>query len=184
MIIICEGNDDKIFLKALISHLKKENKIANIENIDTYIEKMGGKSKLLDKNSYAKLTMQIENGKKTKALFIFDADFKEDDKKCGGLENSTKCIKNLIKELNWNIKIDYYIFDKNLDYFLMNTIENNKCSNKFNELINCLEIEKIKPNKKPIANLYKALYPNKPYDFSHKNFDKIKQKLINLFKKD
>jgi len=183
MIIICEGNDDKKFLMTLFNDLKKNNKILNIDKLDNYIEVMGGKSKLLDTKKYQKLSMKIENGKITKVLFIFDADFEGDDKSCGGLEKSKKCIKNLIKELNWNIKTDYYIFDRNLDYFLINTI-NDKCNNNFNDLINCLEIEKIKPNKKPIANLYKDLYPYPHFDFKNRAFNELKQKLINLFKKD
>jgi hypothetical protein len=40
----------------------------------------------------------------------------------------------------------------------------------------------LRPNKKPVANLYRDLYPKQPFDFSHKNFDKLKEKIKNLTK--
>ncbi|MDO8261063.1 MAG: hypothetical protein Q7T50_06245, partial [Candidatus Magasanikbacteria bacterium] len=47
--------------------------------------------------------------------------------------------------------------------------------------LNCSEF-KSKDNHKSILNqIYKIAYPNAPYDFSHKNFDELKQKLQNLF---
>ncbi|MEA3227639.1 MAG: hypothetical protein U9P38_01070, partial [Campylobacterota bacterium] len=53
---------------------------------------------------------------------------------------------------------------------------------KDDKLCNCLESEKIKPNKKPIANMYRDLYPYPKFDFKHEKFDLLKQKLQNLFK--
>jgi hypothetical protein len=168
--IIVEGDDDRKFIEKFFKHLE----------IDKFeVEKMGGKSNLLDFEKYKKLSSQ-KGLKFDKVLFLFDSDFEKDDKKCGGLVNSTKCIENLIKELNWEIKIDYYIFDKNLDYFLLETIKD--CKNEFDNFINCIDIVQLKPNKKPIANLYRDLYPKEPFDFSHKNFDILKQKIINLCK--
>jgi len=44
---------------------------------------------------------------------------------------------------------------------------------------------KSKENHKAILNqIYKIAYPKSPFDFSHKNFNELKQKLKNLFKED
>ncbi len=192
MVIIVEGKDDRNFFVALLNDLKNNNEIDVQDNInfDNYIEVMGGKSKLLDSNhtKYKKLKLKIDNDNIQKILFIFDCDFKEDDKNCNGMENSEKCFDNLIKKLNWNIKIDksnnLHIFDKNLDYFLIETINDKECYNDFDNLIKCLEVESIKPNKKPIANLYRDLYPYPKFDFKDDKFQPLKQKLKNLFKKE
>ena len=168
--IIVEGNDDKKFIEIFFKDLKLDN---------FEVEKMGGKSNLLNIDKYDKLSSQ-KSLKFNKVLFLFDSDFEKDDKKCGGLANSKKCIENLIEELNWEIKMDYYIFDKNLDYFLLETIKD--CKSEFDNFINCLDIVQLRPNKKPVANLYRDLYPKQPFDFSHKNFDKLKEKIKNLTK--
>ncbi len=188
MVIIVEGKDDKSFIVALLNDLRKNGEIVLQDNInfDNYIEVMGGKSKLLDSKhtKYKKIQLKIDNDNIQKVLFIFDCDFKEDDNICGGMEKSLECFSNLKKELNWNIAINVYVFNKNLDYFLMDTIKDKDCYQDFKGLINCLDIEKLKPNKKPIANLYRDLYPYPEFDFKDDNFEDIKQKLKNLFKED
>ena len=110
-----------------------------------YIEVMGSKSKLLDKNytKYKRVSDKIGFEIK-KALFIFDCDFEKDDKNCNGISKSLNCFNNLTKELNWNIPIDVYIFEKNLDYFLVETINKKECYRYFDELVECLDIEKLK----------------------------------------
>jgi len=45
-----------------------------------------------------------------------------------------------------------------------------------------LYVEKLKPNKKPIANLYRDLYPYPQFDFKDDRFNELKEKLKNLFK--
>ena len=186
MVIIVEGRDDKNFFVSLLNDLKKNNEILvkDTINFDDCIEIMGGKSKLLNSNhpKYQKLKMKIDNDDIEKAFFIFDCDFKEDDKNCNGMEKSLECFKNLKKELDWNIPIDVYIFDKNLDYFLVETINTKECYEHFDELVQCLKVEKLKPNKKPIANLYRDLYPYPQFDFKDNRFQPLKDKLIDLFK--
>ena len=186
MVIIVEGKDDKNFFVSLLNDLKRDKQIALKDNVnfDDYIEIMGGKRKLLDKSNskYQKLSMKIENDDIEKAIFLFDCDFEKDDKNCNGMEKSLKCFDNLKKELNWNIKIDVYIFDKNLDYFLVETINKKECYEHFDKLVKCLDIEKLKPNKKPIANLYRDLYPYPQFDFKDDRFQPLKDKLTDLFK--
>ena len=183
--IFVEGNDDKKFIISLLNDLKKFNKIKVDDNInfDNYIEVMGSKAKLLDfeNKKYKKTSMKVDIGEISKALFIFDCDFQEDDQNCNGMENSLICYDNLIKSLNWNIKIECHIFNRNLGYFLINTIKDKECYEKFDGLVKCLEVEEIKPNKKPIANLYRDLYPYPKFDFSDSNFNELKQKLQTLF---
>jgi len=182
--IFVEGNDDKKFLVSLLQDLKKNEKIiVDDTSFENYIEIMGSKRKLLDSNNpkYQKTLMKVEYGEITKALFIFDSDFETGDKNCNGMDQSINCYKQLIKQLNWNIEFNFHIFHRNLDYFLVETIKDKKCYENFDKLVKCLEVEETKPNKKPIANLYRDLYPYPKFDYSDEKFDDIKQKLINLF---
>ncbi len=177
--IIVEGDDDKKLLIALLRNLKLGDK----NTLSDYFTTMGGKAKLLDfeQEKYKNISSQIELDKITKVLFIFDCDLEEDDKKCGGYEKSEECFKKLKEKLNWNINIDYYIFNRNLDDFLVDTITPETKHKCFTDFEKCIKLKEIKPNRKPISNLYRDLYPNKPYDFSHENFNSLKQKLTNLF---
>jgi hypothetical protein len=177
--IICEGGDDHSFLKLILNDLQANKKLSeNIIDFASYIKPMGGKSKLLDSSKYKLLNKQIGT-KIKKVIFVFDCDFEDDDKNCGNFENSKKCIEKLIQELNWNIEIDYYIFNKNLDYFIIETLEQ---SENFLSCEKCFELKKLNKNRKILTCIYQKLYPKKPYDFLHPNFNKLKDKLINLFK--
>ncbi len=180
--VFVEGSDDENFIIKLLQDLVRNNQIKKI-NFKNYINIMNGKSKLLDYNheKYKQVAEEIKIGEIEKVLFIFDCDFEKDDKKCGGMENSKNCFDNLIGNLAWKIETDVYIFDKNLDYFLLETINKNDCYEDFNDLVDCIDIEKLKPNRKPIANLYRDLYPASQFNFKHTNFNTLKQKLKNLF---
>jgi len=187
--IFVEGNDDKNFIVKLLNDLKQTKEIRVDENINfqNYIEVMGSKAKLLDykhtkyKKVSEKIGFEILN-----VLFIFDCDFKIDDKNCNDMVNSEQCFDDLLKNLKWDIKIEkdkhLHIFNKNLDYFLLETINTKECYDHFDKLIKCLDVEKLKPNKKPIANLYRDLYPYPQFDFKDDKFNELKQKLKNLFK--
>ncbi len=179
MRIFCEGQDDQIFITKFLQDLANKGEIDSKPKYIKYIENMVCKSQLLKADNYDNITTDITAGKISKVLFIFDADFSEDGR-CNGLEESKQCIENLIDELNWNIEPDYYIFDKNLDDFILKTLseDQQKCFQEFDE---CLEIEDRNKNKKISTCIYKKLYPQAPYDFSHQNFNELKQKLINLF---
>ncbi len=178
--IFCEGSDDKTFLRLLLNDLKKSNEITGFENFDSIIKVMGGKSKLLNKENYTTTNKRI--GKDIqKILFVFDCDFSEDDKNCGGLEASQKAIEELIQILDWKIDIDYYIFNKNLDYFIIDTLDK---KDDFLGCEECFNLKKLNKNRKILTCIYKSLYPKKPFDFSHQNFNELKQKLKNLFKEE
>ena len=183
MVIVTEGNDDRTFLISFLQDLRKKNEIKIEDNFDfnKIIETKNSKSKLLNSSNYEKLKQQVQIKGINKILFIFDSDFEKDDTNCNGLEKSKQCFEKLIEELNLEIEIDFYIFDRNLDYFLLTTIDDAKCYENFYKLNECLGSEEIKPNKKPIANMYRELYPHPKFDYKHENFDELKQKLKNLF---
>jgi len=184
--IFVEGIDDEKFIIKLLNDLKSSSdiKVPKGFNFGSVINRLGGKKKLLDSNhiKYKQVFELIKIDEIKKALFIFDCDFEKDDKNCNGMENSKKCFDTLIKELDWEIEIDVYIFNKNLDYFLVETINTKECYEHFDKLVKCLDVEKLKPNKKPIANLYRDLYPYPQFDFKDDRFQPLKDKLIDLFK--
>ncbi|CAB5494569.1 hypothetical protein [Bathymodiolus thermophilus thioautotrophic gill symbiont] len=177
--IICEGLDDKKFIIQLLQHLEENGELNAKPEYAKYIEVTNGKSDLLKSETHLGATQEITAGKIKKILFVFDADFIADNK-CNGLENSQKCIEDLIQKLGWNITTDYHIFDKNLDDFILKTLDNKA---DFEACEQCFELKKLNKNRKILTCIYQKLYPTKPYDFSHPNFNELKQKLITLFKK-
>jgi len=184
--VFVEGIDDEKFIIKLLNDLKNSSdiKVPKGFNFGSIINRLGGKKKLLDvtHEKYKQVSELIEIEEIEKALFIFDCDFEKDDKNCNGMKKSLECFENLKKELNWNIPIDVYIFEKNLDYFLLETINTKECYEHFDKLVRCLDVAKVKPNKKPIANLYRDLYPYPQFDFKDDRFQPLKDKLIDLFK--
>jgi len=95
-------------------------------------------------------------------------------------------LQNIINKLKFADYSDIYITcdpktkDGYLESLILSTIpeEHKKCIKKF---LCCSEF-KSKDNHKSILNqIYKIAYPQKPYDFSHENFNSLKQKLTNLF---
>ena len=182
--IICEDEAHKNFIEQLIVDLKNNGLIENNINPNQYTIKFENKQNILNINSQQHKNFQPQLPKQEKILILMDCDFKKDDKKCGGCKNSIKCLKEVIDYLNkYDIQTDYFLFDNNLEKFILDSLDekNKKC---FNDLKRCLNLKEKSKHQKSLICAYKGLYPNKPYDFSHKNFDKIKQKLINLFKKD
>jgi len=178
--IFCEGNDDKTFLRLLLNDLKKDNEIIGFENFDSFIKVMGGKSKLLELESYKTTNKRV--GKNIqKVLFVFDCDFEEDDNLSGGLDNSIKAIEELIDNLDWKIEVSYYIFNKNLDYFIIDTLDK---KDDFLGCEECFKLKELNKNRKILTCIYKSLYPKAPFDFSHENFNELKQKLKTLFKEE
>jgi len=187
--IICEGQSDKDFILKFIIHLKKEKKI-NEEEIGDNPEDLF----LIAKNKSSILTYESDFYKKTKQflkkvnklLFILDCDFEKDDNKCGGCDKTINCLKILFKKLEEDgidIEKDYFLFDNNLEKFILNSLDynNSKCFEKFRE---CLSLKEVSKHQKVLVCVYKGLYPKKPYDFSNKVFRELEQKLIDFFTKD
>jgi hypothetical protein len=174
-LIICEGGEDKGFLRKFCKYL-------NITNIEIEIESMGGKSNLLNKNKYKNVKQKVDAGLYDKVLFVFDSDFIKNDANCGGYENSEKCIKTLIESLDFINIAKYYIMcdpdttDGNLEHLVLSTIEHEKtiC---ITTLLECINSMKTYDNKKIVLSSYENIFKESPYNLDHKFFDKLKDLL-------
>jgi len=191
--IFHEGNEKKTHDNELLKLL--------IKNLGLAIEKvkfvgMGGKSNFFNINyneqgkfeneNYRELLLDIKREAIKKVLFVIDADYFDDDEVYGGFENTKNEIKKVFKELNIENIADFYITcDPQekcgyLESFILSTIPNEQkeCINNF---LDCSNF-KSKENHKAILNqIYKIAYPEAPFDFSHPNFNELKEKLQNLF---
>jgi hypothetical protein len=114
-------------------------------------------------------------------LLVVDADNEKDPNPNRGYKASQKALKELIDNLGFNLKIDYYIMcdenrEGNLESFLLSVLddEQQKCIKKFRD---CYKYELTD------KWAYNTFYKQKkyPFDFTHENFDELKQKLQNLF---
>ncbi|CAA6806689.1 MAG: Unknown protein [uncultured Sulfurovum sp.] len=173
---------DNELLKLLIEKLE-----LNIKEIRFF--GLGGKSNFFkeDYRAYKELLTEINEGAFSKILFVIDADYKENDTKYGGFDNTLKEMIHLRKKLNIYEISDLYItcnFDTKegyLESLILSSIPSTQkeCIETF---LDCSEF-KSKENDKAILNqIYNNAYPNAPYDFSSDKFDTLKQKLQNLFK--
>jgi len=149
---------------------------------------MGNKSNFFKKenDNYKELLLDIKRKAIRKVLFVIDADYIENDTLYGGFENTKRELEKVIKELGLKSISDIYITcdpdDRSgyLESLILSTIpkEQKECIENFLE---CSDF-KSKDNHKAILNqIYKTAYPKAPFDFSHKNFNELKQKLKNLF---
>ena len=150
---------------------------------------MGNKSNFfnLDNKNYTLLKSEVEREFVEKVLFIVDADY-EGDKKYDGYDETLSQITAIQKELDIaHISDTFIAYDMNserkegyLESLILSTLsqEQKECIETFLE---CSDF-KSKENHKAILNqIYKTAYPNAPFDFSHENFNTLKQKLQTLF---
>ncbi len=182
--ILHEGKSiDKGFFELLLDSL-------DLDKSEISFLGMGSKSNFFKTNSkrYKDLLLDIKIEKITKILFILDADY-EGNKKYDGYKETLNQIKVVQKELEIidisDIFIAYDINSEKKEGYLESLIlsslpkEQERCIKKF---LNCSEF-KSKSHDKSIFNIiYKNAYPNAPYNFEHPNFNKLKEKLKNLFK--
>jgi len=183
--ILHEGNTNKTndneLLKLLIKDLQLD---------ETKVEFFGFGSKSnffkIDNPKYKRLKLQIEEEEINKVLFVVDADYVENDKEYGGYDKTAESLYHIINDLSLLFQTETYITcDPNtkngyLESLILSSIpeEQKNCIETF---LNCSDF-KSKENHKAILNqIYKSAYPNAPYNFEHKNFDELKQKLQNLF---
>ena len=177
--IICEGVGDKTFLEDFIKHLEIETKP------NFYV--CGGKSNLLDP-TYRKYT-ELKNvvaAEAHKLLFVVDADDMKNDVRYGGFAKTEQALKQVIAALEFETASSSYIMcDPTtqigyLESLILSTISETQkqCIQSF---LDCSEF-KSKENHKAILNsIYNTAYPDAPYDFSHSNFDELKNAIIALF---
>lgn len=175
VIIAYEGKSDRDFFDTLI----KSYELPYNEVIFYDFE---GKDNLLNiSHSYYDEIEKKHIGKIDKILFVVDADNKKDHNPNRGYEASEKALIKLIEDLGFNIPIDYHIMcDENreghLESFLLSVLddEQKKCINTFKE---CYKYDLS--DKWVYNTFYKQM--QHPFDFNHKNFNTLKQKLQNLF---
>lgn len=179
--IVCEGKTDKNKISEILEYL-------NIEYANDNFIIAGNKQNLLDKNlvQYKTLRLKIENDMISKILFLIDVDYEKDDI-THGYKNTESKIIQLRKDLVLEEISDYYLLcnldtkDGFLESLLLSTVSEDvkKC---FDELLECKELNDKHNHKNILEEFYRISKPNSPYDFSHQNFDVLKQKLTELFK--
>ena len=174
-LIICEGKNDKEFLKLLIEYL-------NITNVDIMV--FGNKSNIFKSEKYSTILEEIGTIYKN-LLVIFDSDFIEDNNIYGGYENSEREIRKLFVELNIEKIADFYIvcdpISKNgyLESLILSTIPQSE-KNCITNFLKCSKFKDKEQDKAILNRIYKLGYPESPYDFAHKHFDTLKNKLQKL----
>jgi len=180
-LILCEGGDDIRFINLFLKFLE-----INIKNI--IIKKLDNKSNFFKLETYQdkNILESLENSEYDKVLFVFDSDYSKDNQVTGGFDNSEKSINKIIKELKdklgFDFYTDYYIMcdpiskDGNLEHLIISTLNEAKqiC---VNELLECIETHKNYGNKKIVLSSYKTIFDEPNYNFSHKNFALLKEKL-------
>ena len=175
VVIIAEGKTDIEFLKDFIL-----NEL-NISREKFEIKDFNGKNNIFKID--CKIYDEIENELDIidSILITADADDPKDPSPIRGYKETESALKKLIKDLDFKISIDYYIFcDKNrkgyLESFLLSVLddEQKECIEAFKE---CYKYE-LKDKL-----TYNTFYKQKayPFDFNHPNFNELKTKLKNLF---
>ena len=118
----------------------------------------------------------------SKILLVVDADNEIDPNPNRGYKASEKALRELIKNLEFDISIEYHIMcdekkEGNLESFLLSVLDNEQkvCIDNFKE---CYKYELT--DKWAYNTFYKQ--KKHPFDYQHQNFKVLKEKLINLFK--
>lgn len=184
--ILHEGNtgksEDNRLLKQLLDHLN-----LNTDKIDFY--GFGPKSNFFDA-TYAQylltLIPRVKADQIQKVLFVVDADNSSSDARYGGAENTRNELTRIISELGLEHVSEIYIScdpDTQSGYIeslILATIPDQQkdCIESF---LRCSNFQSKENHKAILNSIYKMAYPNAPYDFSHRHFDELKQKLSGLF---
>lgn len=179
--IVCEGKSD-------IKNLKNFLKFLNITFCNDNFLSTNGKSSLLNKDSqeYTVLSTKIKDGFVQKILFVLDIDDFKNDKSICGPEQTIKKIERLQKDLDIKEISDYFLAcdpTNNKGYFeslLLSTVDG-KVKECYDNFRICSELNSKSVDKNILTQLHNLMKPDKPYDFSHKNFDELAEKLQNLF---
>jgi UDP-glucose 4-epimerase len=175
--ILFEGKSDEKILNEICKAYD-----LSIENIQYF--NFDGKDNIFNINHqyYDEIEKDIkEFGKIDKMLIIVDADNENDSNPNRGFKSSKLKLEEIISDLDFNIGIDYYIMcdenkNGNLESFLLSILddEQKEYIQKFRDCYKYDLSDKW---------AYNTFYKQKkyPFDFQHKNFDLLKNKLINLF---
>jgi len=130
---------------------------------------------------YDEIENDIEIGRIEKIFIVVDADNPKDLNRNRGYKATKDKLKKVIEDLDFDIYIDYYIMcDENregyLESFLLSVLdeEQKRCISEFKK---CFKYELTD------KWIYNSFYKHNkyPFDFSHQNFNELKQKLKKLF---
>ena len=178
--IVVEGKRDVTFFKNYITHYLK------IEKNQYKIIKTDGKSILLNSSceKYKGLCEDLDTNRVQKVLFVIDSDNTIDNPDIGGYTNSCSSIGQLFSSLDINSYSDYFIAcnpetqEGNIEDLVVSTLTKTqeKCIKSF---LKCSKLEN--DDGKRLLGIYNYGYPEEPYDFTHSNFNELKQKLQTLF---
>jgi len=175
--ILFEGKSDGRFF----------NDILNVYNlsVDVIYYDFKGKDNLFNigHKFYDEIEEDIKNiGRIQKLLIVADADNPKDPNPNRGYKATESKIEEIIQNLDFDIPIDYYIMcDENqegyLESFLLSVLDEKqkKCIEDFKS---CFKYELT--DKWVYNSFYK--HNKHPFDFTHPNFNKLKDKLTDLFK--
>jgi hypothetical protein len=179
-LIVCEGISDKNFLKLFL------NSLGFVVSDDNFLV-LGNKSNFfkIDSKKYKQLLIDIELEKINKILFVIDADSIKNDVKYCGYDNTKSELVAVIKKLQLQNYDTFIVCGPEtkvgyLESLILSTI-NKEQGNCITEFLKCSDFKSKENHKAVLHQIYKQGFPNTPYDFSHSNFDTLKQKLQDLF---
>ncbi len=176
VIIITEGKTDiefvDDFIKSVLEIPRERYEFKNFEGKDNIFQ--------VSHPIYDEIEKELDI---VDAIFIcVDADDPSDPSPIRGYNETEDALKRLKDDLGFDVPIDYYIFcDENregfLESFLLSFLDDEQkaCIQNFRE---CYKYELS--DKWTYNSFYKQ--KQHPFDFSHPNFNDLKQKLTNLFK--
>ena len=180
-LILCEGGDDIGFFNKFCKDLE-----LNMENL--IIRKISqdndsnGKSAFFKEASYKAIKQYIDTGYYSKILFVLDADYIKNDSIYGGFKNTQRELNKIILTLDFKEKAKYFIMcdpstkNGNLEHLILSTL-NEKDSDCILELLDCVLDKEVHSDKKIVLSSYEAIFKESPYNFTHKNFDELRELL-------
>ena len=175
--ILFEGKSDGKFFDDILN-------VYNLPTNEVIYYNFEGKDNLFNigHRYYDEIEKDIEIGRVEKLFIVVDADNPKDPSPNRGYKVTEDKLKETIKDLDFDIFIDYYIMcDENkegyLESFLLSVLDEKqkKCIEDFK---NCFKYELTD------KWIYNSFYKHNryPFNFEHPNFNKLKQKLKNIFK--
>lgn len=178
--VFVEGKTDKDFLCLLLDKMKLDK-----DKVKFFI--FGNKSNFFkaDDERYTGFLLDIEQEHTEKSLFIIDADDENVDKKYGGHKNTKRELTDIINSLGIANSDIYIMCDSKtktgyLESLILSSIseDQKQCIDNF---LSCSKFKNKENHKAILHQIYQIAYPQAPYDFSHPNFNELKEKLKTLF---
>jgi len=175
VVIVTEGKSDIEFFEEFLKELDISRERYEFKNFE-------GKDNIFKLNYSIYNEIEKELDIIDKLLIVVDADDSKDSSPIRGYKATEDQLKELITNLDFKIDIDYFIFhngDKESGYlesYLLSVLDDEQkvCIEEFKKCYRYNLSDKF---------VFNTFYKQKkyPFDFSHQNFNELKEKLINLF---